>query len=348
MRDGGWTILPAAVCWAAIGAAMAADVAVHDGVASAAEGATVSPLAAGFPIGPLAGSGNGQTVYGIDESRRAVVAFDPRDPERRRDAIAPAGSGVPAPVAVGCLPGDLLAVVVRAGEEWSLRTFRVAPGRPADPAAPVQTVRIGRAAGVTASAGIAVSQSRDWLAIGGLPEPLPPVVRAVFAGAGVRPLSADECPSVPADRRVVAVAVSPADELVLVDAPAQGAGPVAIAFHNAAGREILRLDTGLANVRGAAFGRGDGTLWLIADEATLLDQAAGLWRIDSEFRERRQAARAVCVARLPAPRGVACVSDRSVVVAQGGAKPCLVRVDPAPARRADHQDHHDSEEHPTR
>jgi hypothetical protein len=299
MRDGGWTILSAVVCRTAIAAALALSGAVREIVACAAEGTTVSPVAAGLPIGPLAASGNGQTVYGVDESRRAVVAFDPRDPERRRDAIGPAGAGVPAPVVVGCLPGDLLAVVVRAGEEWSLRTYRVAPGRPADPAAPVQAVRIGRAAGMTPTAGVAVSQSRDWLAVAGLPEPLPPVVRAVFAGAGVRPLSADECPAVPAERRVVAVAVSPADELVLVDAPTQEVGPVAIAFHNAAGREILRLDTGLANVRGAAFGRGDGTLWLI-------------------------------------------------VVAQGGAKPGLVRVDPAIARRADHQDPRDSEERPTR
>ena len=333
-----WTSMPAAIVCLAGWLAGPRPVDGRPAEVADRETFSVTPLAAEVSFGPLAASGNGQTVYGIDESRRAVVAIDPVASGRRRDAIAPAGSGVPAPVLVGCIPGELLAVVSRAGDEWSLRTFRVVPAAASDPRAPVQTVRIGRAGGPAASAGLAVSLSRDWLAVAGLPAPLPPVVRAVFAGAGVRPLSAEECPVIPGGRSVVAAAVSPADELVLIDTAIEGAGSAAVSFHGASGREILRLDTGLFNVRGAAFGRGDGVLWLIADEATLVGQPAGLWRLDAVLRDRRQAARAVCVARLAAPRGIACVSDRSVVVAHAGAKPGLVRIDPPPGPRTDRHD----------
>jgi len=323
-------------------------VAARDDPRPAADAVTVTPLGAGDAFGPLAASANGQLVFGIDESRRAVVAFDPRTPDRRRDAIAPAGAGVAAPVALGCLPGDLVAVVTRSGEEWALRTFRIAPAAAADPSTPVQSLRVGRAAGGGASVGLAVSQSRDWLAIAGLPEPVDPVVRAVFAGASVRPLSSEACPSVPAGRRVIAAAVSPADELVLVDASTQGAAPAEVSFHDSAGREILRVDTGLFNVRGAAFTRGDGALWLIADDATVVQQPAGLWRLDAVIRARRQAVRATCVARLPSPRGIACALERSIVVSHGGSKPGLVRIDPAASRRPERENEREPEDQPPR
>ncbi|MGI9178732.1 MAG: hypothetical protein ACR2IT_12860, partial [Pirellulales bacterium] len=176
-------------------------------VAGAEFPAIVTTLVTDMPAaGGLAVSANGQTVYGIDEERRAVVSFDPFAAGRRRDVVAPAADGLPVPVAVGCMPGDLLAVVCRNGDEWSVRTHRIRPGAAADPAEPLQRLTIGRAGGTAPAVGVAVSRSRDWLAIVGLPPPVAPVLRAVFAGAGVRPVSEVGCPVVAAGSRPLAIA----------------------------------------------------------------------------------------------------------------------------------------------
>ena len=132
---------------------------------------------------------------------------------------------------------------------------------------------------------------------------------------------------IPGGRSVVAAAVSPADELVLIDTAIEGAGSAAVSFHGASGREILRLDTGLFNVRGAAFGRGDGVLWLIADEATLVGQPAGLWRLDAVFAAGRQAIRGSHAARLAAAAGLVSLDDRTVAVLAGPTDRRLVRLD---------------------
>jgi len=96
--------------------------------------ATVVVLVDDMPgAGDLAVSGNGQTVYCLDDDRRAVVAIDPGAPDRRRDVVAAAAAGQPAPVAVASLPGDLLALVCTSGDEWSLRTHRIRPAAAADP-----------------------------------------------------------------------------------------------------------------------------------------------------------------------------------------------------------------------
>ena len=305
--------------------------AVPMGPISAADSATVVPLLDELAAaGPLAVSANGQTAYVVDESRRAIVGFDPFDPTRRRDAIGPAADTEPMLIAVAGLPGDMLAVVERAGDAWSLGTYRVRPGDAARAAEPLQRLAIGRATAADVRVGVAVSRARDWFAVAGLPEGLPPVVRAVFAGAGVRPLSDAGCPPGMNGARPVAIAVSPADEVVLFEATTP-AGPATLAYHGPGGRELLRLDTGLADVRGATFSRGDGTLWVITGAAADADrQPDGLWRLDAVMRRRRQAVQPVLVARLTDPRFLVGVSERSLVVVHGGERRQVVRVDPHP------------------
>lgn len=313
------------------GAAWAAD------SAAGAAAATITTLVDDMPAaGSLAASPNGQTAYCLDEARRAVVSFDPFGERRPRDVVAAAGDDLPTPVAIACLPGDILAVVARRGDDWSLRTFRVRPGAAADPAAPLDSLRLGRAATTDQPLGFAVSRSRDWVAVAGLPEPMPPVVRMVFAGAALRPV-ADAGAARP---RPVAAAVSPADELVLFEPGAGSPATAVVSFRGATATEVLRLDTGLPRVRGAAFGREDGTLWLIAGEAGSADRPEGLWRLDAVLRDRVQAVRPTCVARLAAPRSIAAVSDRSVVVVTAAA---IVRIDPATGRETGRSD--EDEEH---
>ena len=105
--------------------------AVPMGPISAADSATVVPLLDELAAaGPLAVSANGQTAYVVDESRRAIVGFDPFDPTRRRDAIGPAADTEPMLIAVAGLPGDMLAVVERGTPGESGRP-RVATPEPA-------------------------------------------------------------------------------------------------------------------------------------------------------------------------------------------------------------------------
>jgi hypothetical protein len=297
-------------------------------VAVAKSSVRVTPLVSDMPGAcGIAASGNGQTVYCIDEERRAVVSVDAFAPGRRRDVVAPAADHLPMPVAVGCLPGDLLALVCRRGDEWTMQTHRIRPGEAADPVDPLQTLAIGRAGGSGCSPGIAVSRCRDWLAVVGIQPPVAPVLRAVFARAVLRPLSDAGCPAVASGGRPVAIAVSAADEMVILDAP-DAAAPATVSFHGPTGRELLRLETGLTNVRGAACARDGSALWVLAGRDDSADQPQGLWRLDAVLRDGRQAVRPECVAQIEEPRAIAAVSDRSVVVVHGTARRKIVRIDP--------------------
>jgi hypothetical protein len=273
-------------------------------------------------ISQVATSPNGQTVYGIDESRRSVVAIDPFAVGRCREVVGPVAEGRPHPVSLAALPGDIVAVVCRAADAWSLLSYRTRPGESVDAAQPLQEVLLGRGDGLETAA-MAVSRTRDWFAVVGLPPPLPPVVRAAFAGAGVRRLPRE--PS--ASGRSVAVAVGPADELVTLEASGPGAAASLVSTAHG-GRELLRLDTGLADVRGAAFARDGSSLWVIAGEVGGDGrQPAGLWRLDAVMREGRQAVRPSCVVRLADPRAVAAVSDHSLVVVHGTQPQTISRID---------------------
>jgi hypothetical protein len=307
---------------------LTALVAMVGGVAPAAESREAAVPIAATPLvadvqamGNLTVSANGQTVYLIDEMRRAIVSVDPFDPTRRRDVVAAAPGEPSVPVAIGCLPGDILAAVCRDGDEWDLRTYRLRPGEPAAAAHPQERVPLGRAAGDAGGVIVAVSRSRDWLAITGLPHPLPPVVRGVFAGAGVRLLPTEE--SVAGGFRPRAATVSPADELVLLEAVDDG--PARLSFLAPSGRPLLRLDTGLANVRGAAFGRQDGRLWVVAGPAAA--QPPGLWRLDATMQGGGQVVRATR-AEVPAdPLAIIDVPGASLVVVEGGSPRSLLRLD---------------------
>ena len=273
-------------------------------------------------ISQLATSPNGQTIYGIDESRRSVVAIDPFGVGRCREVVGTAVDGRPHPVSLAALPGDIMAVVCRADDTWSLRTYRMRPGESVDATQSLQEVILGYGDGPETAA-MAVSRTRDWFAVVGLPPPLPPVVRAAFAGPGVR-RRPDE-PS--AGGRPVAVAVGPADELVTLEASGPRAAASLVSTGHG-GRELLRLDTGLTDVRGVAFARDGSSLWVIAGEVGGDGrQPAGLWRLDAVIREGRQAVRPTCVARLADPLAVAAVSDDSLVVVHGTQPRTISRID---------------------
>jgi len=143
--------------------------------------------------GRLAVTPNGQQVCRIDRSRRAVVAFDPRQPGVAREIVGPIEG--PAFVTVAYLAGDVVAAVCREGDAWSLQTYRTQPGGAVEASAPLQLVALGEAPGPSEDVDIAVSHARGWLAITGLPPPLPPVLRAVLAGVRVGPVSRPRRPA---------------------------------------------------------------------------------------------------------------------------------------------------------
>ncbi|MFM7292312.1 MAG: hypothetical protein ACKO6B_13935, partial [Planctomycetia bacterium] len=166
--------------------------------------------------GDLAAPANGQMLYVLDEARGEVVAVDPFEPTKRRRAVTPRdGGGL---VAIGCIDTSMLAVLCRTGDGWSLETHRIQPDTAADHDKPAQTVTIGKAAGDAGTASpavetsarrpswdgmpsLAVSPSRDWLGVVGLPSPLPAVLRAPIAGSRIGGLSARSCPGLPAGLR---------------------------------------------------------------------------------------------------------------------------------------------------
>ncbi len=285
-----------------------------------------TPLPASVPVaGRLALSANGQTATCIDSGRRAIVALDPIRGTLLRDLVAPAHAALPEPVAVGFLPGDVLAMLCREGDEWSLRTCRTAPAAAADPAEPLQVITLGAAPGTAAPVALAVSHARGWLAVVGLPEPLPPVLRAAVAGVRLGPLRDRGCPRIPAGRRPVAAAVGPADELVLA---LRGDGLAdEIAFYDSSGVELLRLSTGLREIGGITFGRGDGMLWATGGAAD--GPAAGLWRLDATLQGGRQAIQPVLVAEAAAPRDVVAVGEGAVLVVAGEPERRILRIGPA-------------------
>ena len=134
-------------------------------------------------ISQLATSPNGQTVYGVDESRRSIVAIDPFVVGRCREVVGTAVDGRPQPVSLAVLPGDIMAVVCRADDTWSLRTYRTRPEESVDATQSLQEVILGYGDGPETAA-MAVSRTRDWFAVVGLPPPLPPVTTAVHHARG--------------------------------------------------------------------------------------------------------------------------------------------------------------------
>ena len=322
----------------------------------AGEPAAVSVLVDDLPgAGDLCAPASGQMVYVIDDERHGVVAVDPFDATKRWTAVSPPGStavvppgstavvppgstavapppagGIgprrPTPVVIGCIDSGTLVLLCQSEGEWSLRTHRLAPpGSAVNPGEPLQTISLGKAAdlrdGRSVAPTIAVSHSRDWLVVVGLPSPLPAVLQAPIAGARLGAISTRRCPILPAAVQPTAATVSPFDELVLFTAEAAAPAGTATAlasFHSPLGpRRLLHVDTGLTNVRDASYCRADGSLWVVGGEPKSPTCPEGLWRIDAVMRESRQAVRAVCVAKLSAPRSLVCLSERAIVVSCG-------------------------------
>lgn len=277
--------------------------------ASGAEG-RLSPLEPVPGAMRLASTTSGQTVFCLDGPRRAIVAIDPFAPGRVRDVVAPPGPAAPRPVAIAVIDSGVIAAVCRAGDTWDLRTWRLRPDGPAAADAPLQVVPLGTAAGgVEHEVDLAVGGGRRWIAVSGLPSPLPPVLRAALARVQVGPLTSRSCPPVEAGVRPVAVAAGPRDELVLFERGTDGG--IVVSYHDSDGRRVLRLATGLARLRDAAFAPGGGALWVVAaDEGG----AAGLWRLEATLRAGRQAIRAALVTPLEEPVAVTAPTDRAVVV----------------------------------
>ena len=279
--------------------------------------------------GRIAASPNGQTLHRLDAARRVIVGCDGDSPESSRDLVGPAGPTGPEFVAVGCLPGEVVATVCRLGDEWSLRTFRTRPDGPVDATAPLQAIAIGRASGPASAVDLAVSHARGWLAVTGLPAPLPPVLRAAVAGVRVGPLSDRSCPVPAGGARPVAAAVSPDDELVLVLRPErspQQPEDDQLAFYDHAGHELLRLGAGLRGTVGLDFNPGDATLWAAAADA---NGRTGLWRLDAAVAAGRQRVQPRLVSALAGPTDLACLASRRIAVVHGADGRTVAWIDPS-------------------
>jgi len=311
--------------------------------------------------GDLAAPANGQTLYVLDESRGEVVAIDPFEPTKRWIALAAGDEKAAAsgPVAIGCVDTSMLAVLARTADGWALQTHRLQPGKVADPATPAQSVTIGRspantvtpapASAVGSPTGdgrpcLAVSPSRDWLGVCGLPAPFPVVLRAPIAGARIGPVSARGCPVLPADVLPSAATISTAEECVLFtpDPADRATTGIFVSFYLPPDpRRLLHLDTSLPRIRDAAFCRADGTLWVVGTGAAGVSgrgdvgsagsaaaTSEGLWRIDAVMRNGRQSVEAVCIARLDGARAVTCLSERAIIVTHGRERRIVSRIDP--------------------
>lgn len=280
----------------------------------------------------MAAPANGQTLYVLDEPRGEVAALDPFEPSKRRLAVS--ADAASQPVAIACIDTGMLATLCREKDGWSLVTHRVRPDAVADGAAPAQRTPLDAPRGPAAAAGgpsggrpsLVVSPSRDWLAICGLPAPLPPVLRAPIAGSRVGSVSSKGCPG-PSVGRPEAAAISVGEDLVLLLPEEPGRVSLSY-FLPPLPRPLLHLDSGLGPVVDAGFCRADGTLWVVGSGVADGGEAEGLWRIDAVLREGRQAARAVLVARLEAPRSLVALSERAIIVAHGREARIISRIDP--------------------
>lgn len=285
----------------------------------------------------LAAPATGQTLYVLDATARTVTAVDPFAPAKRWQAIGrtdfDGGSDEPVrPVALACVDSNTLAVVCHTGIEWTLRAFRLAPPGPErGPPTLLQSLPLGNAADASPTVDVFVSDTRDWLAVVGLPAPLPPIMRAPIAGARLGNFSDRLCPSVTAPERLLTASASPFDEWVVIarrDEPAPG--KTTLAFHANPGQpRLLDLDLALTGIRDTAYCRGTGTLWCVAEGDGAATSDAGLWRIDAALAAGRQVARPVPIARLPAPLSVVCLSERAVAISGGGAERRVLLVNPA-------------------
>jgi len=344
-----------AACW---GLAFGLALSGHDAAAAPPPPKRIDLIVDLPAAGDLAAPANGQTLYVLDESVGAVVAIDPFEPAKRWTALSAPPHAEPGhgAAAIGCIDTGMLAVVSRNGDVWSLQTHRLQPGTAADPDRTAQSLALGKSAPQRREVGaggpgsrrepppvLAVSPSRDWLSVCGLPSPIPPVMRGPIAGARVGTISARGCPDLAAGVQPTAATISMGEELVLFAADvaaAPTAGIFVSYWRPPDPRTLLHLDTGLPRIRDAAFCRADGTLWVVGggDVGAGADAVGGpaaaplpegLWRIDAVLRDGRQAAAAVCIAPLPGAVSVVCLSEKAIIVTHGREGRTVSRIDPS-------------------
>lgn len=291
----------------------------------------------------------GQAFFVIEGVDRAITMIDLADPARREAAVTAFAEGEK-PVAVACIDSITLAVVVRSGRTWSVRVYRLGPpGMPVEATGPIQSIALGESERAPSDGAVtlAVSPSRNWLVVSGLPEPMPPLMRGAIAGARVGGVSTRNCPERARNReriRPVAVAVSPFDELVLFDPDGQEPdGPERpesreregsrLSMYSTVGAvKLLELATGLPNVRGAVHAKD--ALWVIAGSPGDERLPEGVWRLDAAMVDRRQAVRPVCVAKLRSPSAIAALPTQQLLVVYGPAAATIARIDPATSAAA--------------
>jgi len=308
---------------AAASGAAAADVAAMD----------VGVIADGLE-GPLrlAISPTGQVLYVLRGRQGDVLAVDLAEPGNRWTAV-PATAGV-RPVAIAVVDSSTLALVVRQDGAWSIRTHRLAPPGMAPDAAPAQVVALGASAAEGAAGGMVVHPPRDWLAVVGLPDPLPPILRTTITGARLGAASQRRCPQ--AGGRPAALTILNSGEwgLFLKDA----SGGASLAWYSTSGAQRLQaLDLAGLSVIDAASCRESGLLWVATDPAGP-GGASGLWRIDAAYVDGRQVARSVPIAPATAPTAVVCLPKGEVALAHGIDGARVVRLMPRAAGQAGRSD----------
>lgn len=324
-------------CWAI--AARAADPAAAPAVI-ATQKTKVTTIVDDLPrVGAIAVKPTGQAILMIDGGSNAIEMIDPSEPTRRQRVVGPFVGGE-RPLAVACVDSITCAVVTRSGRDWAIKTYRLpatGTGTAVDSASSLQSIPLGQAlAGEDAAVGVAVSPSRSWIVVAGLPAPMPPVIRGAIAAARIGGMSTRNCPKAGDGKQseggadlAAVVAISPGDELVLFERSDAGAATLRLTMYSTVGTlRLLSLDSGLPSVRAAAYGKE--TLWVLAGEAKDEQLPEGLWRLDAAMQDRRQAVRPVCVARLSSPLAVAPLSGGRLLVVHGDQRRTVSIVEPAP------------------
>jgi len=259
----------------------------------------------------LAISPTGQVLYVLRGRLGDVLAIDLAEPGKRWTAVPAMAGG--RPVAIGVVDSSTLALVVRQDGAWSIRTHRLAPPGMAPDNAPAQVVALGASAADGDAVGLVVHPSRDWLAVVGLPDPLPPILRTTITGARLGAASQRRCPQTGGRPAVLTVGNSGEWGVFLKDASDRSS----LVWYSSSGAQRLQtLDLAGLSVIDAASCRESGLLWVAADPAGSGD-ASGLWRIDAAYVDGRQVARVVAIAPAPAPTAVVCLPKGEVALAHG-------------------------------
>lgn len=304
--------------------------------ATRGEAAGTSTVIAADLTGPLrlAISPTGQTLYVLRPAAGDVLAIDVTEGVGRRWTAVPAVAGA-VPHALGVIDSGTLAAVVQEGDAWSIRVHRLGPpGMPAEVGgADSQTVALGTSAAAPGEVRLAVSPGREWLAVTGLPSPLPAILRTTVTGVRLGAASQRRCPRIAGPPS--ALMVGPYGEWGFIQGSGDGAaGEMLSWFSPSGGQRLLHLDTGLERVRDAVSCRETGLLWALGEGRSDTGVMTGLWRVDAAFVAGRQAVAAVPLMPFSAPAALVCLPKGDVIVADCGERSTIVRVTPGAAASA--------------